>query len=143
MKMMTLHCTACGEDWQRPAQRGRPPKVCPDCKGQTAPAKPRKPKAAKPKPTPKPAKSKPKARDGERLEPSSEPEPSGTQYFVIESSMGKMVTTNEAYARKRNAGQSYCCAGTKHLGYLCEREQRTEGITCTCKCHMEVLEDAS
>lgn len=131
MKTMTLHCTTCGEDWQRPAQRGRPPKVCPDCKGQTAPTTPRKP-------TPKPAKAKATLTPSKRLEPStSEPEPSGTQYYIIESSMGKMVTTDEVYARKRNAGQSYCCAGRRHLGHLCEREQRTEGITCTCKCHEE------
>jgi hypothetical protein len=28
---LTLTCTRCGSDWQRPVQPGRRPRLCPDC----------------------------------------------------------------------------------------------------------------
>lgn len=33
----TLTCAACGSAWERPAQRGRKPRNCPDCRTQVTP----------------------------------------------------------------------------------------------------------
>lgn len=34
--IQTLTCRQCGTSWERPAQRGRPPVVCADCKASAA-----------------------------------------------------------------------------------------------------------
>jgi len=44
--MQQLTCSVCGDVWEREPKRGRPPKVCPDCKGQPAPVAQEKPKPA-------------------------------------------------------------------------------------------------
>jgi hypothetical protein len=54
MATMTLHCVQCDTDWTRPAQRGRPPKLCPDCKA----GKPVKVEVPKPVKDPKPKVAK-------------------------------------------------------------------------------------
>lgn len=38
MKLQALHCEIGDHDWSRPSQRGRPPRVCPECQGENAPA---------------------------------------------------------------------------------------------------------
>lgn len=54
MKLQTFQCQGCGRTWQRPAQRGRPPRVCSTCRPNfiTPPKVTRKPappaKAAEP-----------------------------------------------------------------------------------------------
>lgn len=86
-KMMELHCDTCGRDWERYAQRGRPPKECWECSGKpfkegyafiearTTDSQPKKKsileaapkattKAAAPKPKPK-KKAPPKAANPE------------------------------------------------------------------------------
>ena len=120
--METLTCNTCGNDWERERKRGVKPKTCPSCKEgkATKPTPPRQPKAS--------------TSDSEASAPVTQ---AGNFYSFTTDSGDTMATRNEVYARKRNAGISFCCAGTSHLGYLCEREQRANGITCTCDCHEE------
>lgn len=131
MKMMTLHCTACGEDWQRPSQRGRPPKVCPDCKGTGAAPRSKPQKAAgEPKNSPKP-EATPKAATPVS-EDSGNIQESESGVYLVETSDGFPITTRDAaYAFKRGNGVSLACAHPNDLGKLCEREE----YPCTCKCH--------
>ena len=122
--METLTCNTCGKDWQRKVVRGRKPKVCPSCKeqGNTKPTSPRNSAAS--------------TNDSEASEPVTT-STSGNFYSFTTDSGDTMATRNEVYARRRNAGVSFCCAGTTHLGYLCKREQEQNSITCTCDCHEE------
>jgi hypothetical protein len=53
--MQQLTCSVCDETWERPPKRGRPPKVCPVCRGDEVRIveplpPPTKPKATKRKP---------------------------------------------------------------------------------------------
>ncbi|MCA1799753.1 MAG: hypothetical protein LC650_00480 [Actinobacteria bacterium] len=48
--MQQLTCSKCGQVWEREPQRGRPPKLCPDCKTGKAKTRP----VEKPVPAPEP-----------------------------------------------------------------------------------------
>lgn len=120
--METLTCEACNKTWERPLVRGRKPKVCPECKEAISEGKVTRPKAT--------------ASTGDSK--------ATNKYHVVTTETGAtFVTDDERYARLRNLGLSYCCAGSTHLGNLCKREQAEVKITCTCECHTVEFEEVA